>query len=81
VAEADFSDETLESVSFVAIGPRFAEVIVDNDDPITWPSEFYGALDEAVLEISALSMTRHLADGGLPHVDVGRPGTVRDRHR
>src|SRR4051794_26346059 len=76
IAEPDLGNELLEAGSFGAARARFAEILVDDVDPLARPAEPDGAVDQAVLEFGALVMVPDLIDRGLAHVDVGEPGTV-----
>jgi len=48
----------------------------DNVDPLAWPAEPDGTVDQAVLKLGAFVMVPDLVDGGLAHVDVGESGAV-----
>jgi hypothetical protein len=76
VAEPDLGDELLEAGPFGAARARFAEILVDDVDPLARPAEPDGTVDQAVLEFGALVMIPDLIDRGLTHVDVGEPGAV-----
>src|SRR4051794_32283166 len=57
--------------------PRIlTEILVDNVDPLAWPAEPDGTVDQAVLKLGAFVMVPDLVDGGLAHVDVGESGAV-----
>src|SRR3954452_2197498 len=76
VAEPDLGDELLEAGSFAAPCAGLTEILVDNVDPLAWPAEPDGTVDQAVLKLSAFVMVPDLVDGGLAHVDVGESGAV-----
>src|SRR6266566_970203 len=56
LAQADFGDQALKAMPFVARAPRFTQVIIDNHHPITRPTESDSTFDESVLQVSAFAI-------------------------
>jgi hypothetical protein len=47
--EGHFGQQTLEAESTFDRLAAFAEVVVDDEELLTWPAQSYGAVDESVL--------------------------------
>src|SRR3954469_17858656 len=77
IAQPDPGDQPLEAVSLGARCPRLAEVLVNDTDALTRPTEPGGTIHETILQLSAFLVLAHLVDRGLAYIDIGQLGTVR----
>src|SRR5690349_993599 len=77
IAEPDLGDQPLEAVPLGARRPRLAEILVDDKGALARPADPDGAVDQAILQLSAFLVLADLVDRGLAHVDIGQLGTVR----
>src|SRR5512143_1051159 len=89
IAQSDFGDQLLEALAIGSPGAGFAEILVNDVDPITWPAQPGGPVHQVVLQVRAFLMMPDLIHRGLAHVDVSKLrtagcrqpliGPVRDR--
>ncbi len=79
-AQADLGDQPLKAAAPFARCSRLAEVVIDDFDPLLWPTEEDRPVDQPVLQLGALLMLADLPGGRLPHIDVGELRSVRRRH-
>src|SRR5882724_6674842 len=58
--------------SFAVRGFRggVAEIGVDDRDPFDWPAQGYGTLAKIILSYRALGVLKHLAQSGLPDIQI-----------
>jgi hypothetical protein len=72
IAQADLGDQLLEALSIGSPGAGFAEILVDDVDPIPGPAQADGSVHQIVLQARAFLMMPDLVYRGLAHVDVSK---------
>src|SRR3982750_2817557 len=77
ITQPDLGDQPLEAISLGTRRPRLAEILVDDADALTRPTEPDGAVDKRILKLGAFLVLSHLVNRGLAHIDIGQLGTVR----
>ena len=73
--------EVLEAIAVLRCRARQAEVVVDGMYTLKRPAQRDCAIAQRILALRALGVLQHLAQAGLPHVQVGGTGQVRAGHR
>src|SRR5208282_476819 len=69
VAHADRRNQSLKALA-IRGSSRLAEIGVDDHDVVLRPAQSNGALTKAILTLRAFGVFKHLAEGGLSHVDI-----------
>src|SRR4051812_49490668 len=69
MAEADLSDQALETGSVRGRGARAAKIIIDDDDLVAPPAKPAGAIRQTILEARRFPVLLNLAQGRLADVD------------
>ena len=59
-AKSDFGNQRLEAVPIPAGGSRLAQIVVDDMNPLAWPTEQCSPLDQPILQLSALLVMANL---------------------
>jgi hypothetical protein len=70
LTEPDLADQALKSLAFGTGCTRFAQVIVNDRNPLAWPAEPYRPIHQVVLQLGALVMLADLTRRGLTDVNV-----------
>ena len=59
-AQPYFRNQCLKALPIAAGRPGFAEIIIDDVNPLAWPTEQSGSFDQAILQRGALLMMADL---------------------
>jgi hypothetical protein len=71
--QAHLPDQALEARSPLGATPGFAQILINDQDTGSLPSQCLGAIDQAILQPRGLLMVQDLLDGGLAHIDDCKP--------
>src|SRR3954451_5765200 len=77
IAQPYLGNQPLKAMALGTCRPRLAEILVDDADALTRPTEPDGAVDKTILKLGAFLVLAHLVNRGLAHIDIGQLGTVR----
>ena len=66
-AGADLRDHRLKTVAISAGPPRLAKVVVDDMNPLAWPTEQGRSLDQPILQLSAFLVIADQPQRWLPN--------------
>jgi len=69
IAKADLGDKPLKAQSALDAGARAAEIVVDDDDPLSYPAKLRRPIRERVLELCGLLMALNLLHRGLADIN------------
>jgi hypothetical protein len=69
VPEANLGYERLKPVSVSGRSAGLTQIMVNDNDPLTWPTQICCALGQIVLAGGAGCVLKHLSQAGLANVD------------
>src|ERR1019366_6847501 len=79
-SQAHFGNQLLKAFTVDGGGARLSLVAVDDDDLLERPAQTDGLLAQRVLPLRALRVLQHLAERGLPNVEVSVAFQMTGRH-
>src|SRR4030088_648202 len=74
LTKADLADQALKTLPLGAGGAGLSQVVIDDRNAFTRPTESDRAIYQVILELRALLMMADLASRGLTYVDISKLG-------